>query len=202
MIRLGLLSELGTGEYLGYCRVSLDEVEMVSGWLPMLSLGTKTVKHWNTIEVGSQVACLMDAYCEQGVVVAALWSDEDTPPDWATDKTLGIQFADGAKLYYDSDSHEATFDAPDTSLTAKIKEAEIEATNKVTLKCETLEITGDVKITGDTQMTGKLDVSGNIKSTGTVEGVQVQTSTQTKLGTHIHPTAGVGAPTAPPTPGT
>jgi len=209
MVRWGIISELGTGEYLGYARVSFDEVDMVSAWLPMPSTSTKTAKVWNTIEVGSQVACLMDSECEQGVVIAALWSDVDVPPDWANDKTLGIEFFDGAKLYYDCEAHKAFFDAPDTSLEAKIKEAEIEASEKVTLKCDTLELTGDLKVTGDADFTGDVSVTGsidatsNIKSMAAVEGMTVTaTSTQTGLGTHIHVSAAPSSPTSPPTPGT
>jgi len=209
MLRLGVLSELGSGEHLGYVRVSFDEVDMVSAWLPLPSTATKTAKDWRPIEVGSQVACLMDSECEQGVVVAVLWSDADVPPDWANDQTVGIQFADGAKLYYDCDAHKAIFEAPDTSLEAKIKEAEIEASEKVKLKCDTLELTGDLKVTGDADITGDVSVTGaidatnNIKSMAAVEGLTVTaTATQTGLGTHIHVSAAPGSPTSPPTPGT
>ena len=169
MLKLGIISELGTGENLGYCRVDFDEVGMVSGWLPVPSLATKDTKHWHPTEVGSQVACLMDEECEQGVVVAALWSDTDTPPDWANDKTIGIQFADGAKLYYDFNAHKAIFDAPDSSLQAKIKDADIEAKNNIKLKCNTLEVSGDIDVKG------KIDATGDIKA-GTVS-----------LQNHTHP---------------
>jgi len=209
MLRLGIISELGTGEYPGYARVSFDEVDMVSAWLPLPSTSTRTAKVWNTIEVGSQVACLMDKECEQGVVIAALWSDVDVPPDWANDKTLGIEFFDGAKLYYDCDAHKAIFDAPGTSLEAKIKEAAIEASEKVKLKCDTLELTGDLKVTGDADITGDMNVTGSIdatdsiKSMATVEGMTVtETATQVTLGTHVHVSAASGSPTSPPSPGT
>ena len=33
MFRLGIISEIGEGENLGYARVSFDENEIVSGWL-------------------------------------------------------------------------------------------------------------------------------------------------------------------------
>ena len=131
MLRLGIISELGTGENLGFARVSFDEVGMVSFWLPLPSHATKTAKNWVPIEVNSQVACLMDNMCEQGVIAAALWSKTDTPPDWANENTIGIQFADGAKLYYDSDAQKAILEAPETSLEATIKEADIVAKNIV-----------------------------------------------------------------------
>jgi len=209
MLRFGIVSELGTGEWLGYCRVSFDEVKMVSFWLPILSGSTKTSKSWNSIEVGSQIACLMDKECEQGVALSAIWSDKDKPPDFANDKTVGIQFADGAKLYYDFDAKKGFLEAPETSLKAVIKEADIEASDKVKLKCETLELTGDLKVTGDATITGDVSVTGgidatnNIKSKMAVEGLSVKATlgAGTTLSTHMHPTAATGPP-SPPTPGT
>ena len=134
MLRLGIISELGTGEYNGYCRVSFDEVEMVSAWLPLPSTGTKTCKVWQPLEVNSQVACLMDKECEQGVVVAALWSDADTPPEWANAQTMGVQFADGAQVYYDAGAHKLIVNAPDSEVEMTITK---------------LKITGDVEVSGE-----------------------------------------------------
>ena len=110
MLRIGILSELGSGENLGYARVDFDEVGAVSAWLPLPSTATKTAKQWIPIEVGSQVACLMDDECEQGVISIVLWSMEDTPPDFANDKTIGMQFADGSILYYDNENHKLIID--------------------------------------------------------------------------------------------
>jgi phage baseplate assembly protein V len=186
MLRLGVISELGAGTNLGFCRVYFDEMDMVSAWLPLPSAGTKTaIKIWQPIETGSQVACLMDDDCEQGVVVAALWSNTDTPPDFASDKTIGIQFADGAKLFYDFEKKKAVFDAPYASLEAKIKEADIEASNKIKLKCDSLDITGD------------LNVTGRITANGQVSAMAATPATRVNLSTHVHP--GIGTP---PTPGT
>ena len=46
MFRLGIISEIGEGENLGYARVSFDENEIVSGWLAMPSMATYKTKHW------------------------------------------------------------------------------------------------------------------------------------------------------------
>lgn len=83
MFRLGIISEIGEGENLGYARVSFDENEIVSGWLAMPSMATYKTKHWVPVEVNAQVVCTMDENCEQGAIVLVLWSDTDTPPDWA-----------------------------------------------------------------------------------------------------------------------
>ena len=181
MLRLGIISELGTGQKLGFVRVYFDEVGMVSAWLPLPSTGTKTVKIWQPIEVNSQVACLMDEYCEQGCVVAALWSNPDRPPDWSNENTIGVQFADGAKVYYDANKSEMIIEAPDS---------------EINMTCKTLNVKGEVNITGDTSITG------NMKATQAVEGLTVTaTATDVGLGTHMHPTAAPGAP-SPPTPAT
>ncbi|MDR0543154.1 MAG: hypothetical protein LBH19_13205, partial [Dysgonamonadaceae bacterium] len=105
MIRFGLLSELGTGENAGYARVHLDDVDMVSDWLALHSCATKTAKHWIPIEINSQVGCVIDDDTQQGFIVIVLWSDTDTPPDWANENTMGMLFADGAEFFYDSENH-------------------------------------------------------------------------------------------------
>ena len=203
MLRFGIVSELGEDEHAGFARVSFDEVGIVSWWLPLPSCATKTAKNWIPIEINSQVACLMDDDFEQGCIVSALWSNTDTPPDWANENTIGIQFADGAKLYYDFDAHKAIFEAPNSTLEAKIKEATIEASGKVSLKCSSLDVDGNINVTGNIKANGNMDADGNIKSLGTVEGMTVkQTASPVTLGTHMHVSAAPGSPTSPPTPGT
>lgn len=153
MLRLGIISELGDGENLGFARVSFDDSEIVSDWLPLPSSNTRTVKQWIPVEVNSQVACLMDEFCEQGCIVAVLWSETDTPPDWATPDTLGIRFGDGTEIYYDAGSHALTVHAPDAELT---------------FKCKKLTVEGDMAITGDTDIKGDANITGDAAVTGDV----------------------------------
>jgi phage baseplate assembly protein gpV len=63
-----------------------------------------------------------------------LWSDTDTPPEWASKNTIGIRFADGAEIYYDADTHKLTLQALDAELN---------------FTCKKLNITGDVEVTGE-----------------------------------------------------
>ena len=173
MLRLGKISELGTDKHLGFARVFFDEVNMVSGWLPLPSIGTKTVKHWQPIEINSQVACLMDDDCEQGYVAAVLWNDDDQPPEWAEDNSedrIGIQFADGATFYYDAKTHELIIEAPES---------------EINITCKNLNLSGNLVIAGDQT------VSGSITATGEVQAGII------KLTQHKHPTpSGVsGIPT-------
>lgn len=159
MLRLGVISELGDSENLGFARVSFDDCEIVSGWLPLPSMNTRTAKQWVPVEVNSQVACLMDDLCEQGCVVAVLWSATDTPPDWATADTLGMRFADGAEIYYDASTHTLSVNAPDAELNFKCKKLSVEGE---------VSITGTTRIQGDTNIDGDASISGDIKATGEV----------------------------------
>jgi len=170
MLRLGVISELGSGEHLGFARVSFDEVGMVSGWLSLPSLGTKTVKIWYPIAINSQVACLMDDICEQGVIVAALWSKTDMPPKWAKENIIGIKFSDGVNVLYDSKEQKLIIDAPDSD---------------INMTCKTLNLTGDLHLSGDQTVSGDVTAKGEV------------TSGVIKLTQHKHPTpSGVsGIPT-------
>ncbi len=142
MFRLGKISELGTVENkrLGYARVHFDDADFVSHWLPMVSIGTLSTKHWVTIEVNTQVVCLMDAKCEQGAIMGALWGqldrkpDNNKPPKWAGDATIGIQFPDGAEMFYDFEAHTLTVNAPKSELN---------------FKCKKLNVDGEVNVTGE-----------------------------------------------------
>lgn len=197
MFRLGIISELGDGENLGFARVSFDDSELVSAWLPLPSTNTKTTKQWIPVEVNSQVACLMDDMCEQGCIVMVLWSETDTPPDWATADTIGIVFADGAEMYYDAKEHTLIVNAPDAELTFKCKKMSIEG--EVSIKGDT-SIEGDTSIKGDTSIEGETKINGDTSVTG-----EVSASVEVKAGplgialtTHKHPSP--AGPTGPPTP--
>ncbi|MDR1120889.1 MAG: hypothetical protein LBM08_08220 [Dysgonamonadaceae bacterium] len=173
MIRFGLISELGTGENAGYVRVHFDDVDMVSDWLALPSIATKTAKQWIPIEVNSQVGCVIDDDTQQGFVALVLWSDTDTPPEWAGENTIGMKFADGAEMYYDSESHTLTLNAPDSELN---------------ITCKSLNVEGEVNIKGDTSVTGQITASDEV----TAGAMKI------KLTQHKHPTpSGVSGPPTP-----
>ncbi len=205
MIRFGLLSELGTGENAGYARVHLDDVDIVSNWLALPSFATKSAKHWIPIEINSQVGCIIDDDTQQGFISIVLWSETDTPPEWANENTMGIMFADGAEFYYDSKSKTLTVNAPDSELNIKCKslnvDAEMNITGDTKIKGKTT-IDGDTKFTGDMDFTGKIEATGNITSkTGNIEaslGDVKAGPLGISLQLHKHPTSmGPSGPSIP-----
>jgi phage baseplate assembly protein gpV len=102
MIRYGKICELGTGEKLGFARVNFDELDMPSGWMNLPTSGTKSFKQWISLPINTQVSVLMHKDKEQGQIIGALWSVNDTPPTWANKDTWGLQFPDDSEIYYDS----------------------------------------------------------------------------------------------------
>lgn len=178
MLRFGIISELGTGENAGFARVSFDDTEIVSGWLSLPASATKTAKDWRPVEINTQVACLMDEVCEQGIIIMALWSFTDTPPDWANENTTGIMYADGTAIYYDIENKRLSIAAPDAELT---------------IECKKLNVTGEVNIEGKTTITGDTKVTGEVIATKEVTAGPMKI----KLTQHKHPTpVGVsGVPT-------
>lgn len=173
MLRFGIVSELGTEENAGFVRVSFDDTGIVSGWLSLPAGATKTAKDWRPLEINTQVACLMDSACEQGTIVMALWSFTDTPPDWATPTTTGIQYADGTAVYYDTENKRLTIAAPEAELN---------------IECKKLNVTGEVNIEGKTNIKGETNIDGDTKVTGEVTATKEVTAAQIALTKHKHPT--------------
>lgn len=172
MLRLGIISELGSGENAGYAKVYFDDRDIVSDWLALPSGNTKDTKQWIPVSVNSQVACLMDDECEQGYIAGVLWSTSDTPPSWASADTIGTLYADGTEIYYDAENHTLTVNAPDAELN---------------IKCKKLNVTGEVNIKGNTNVTGEVVATEEVTAG----------SMKIKLTQHKHPTpSGVsGLPT-------
>lgn len=82
---------------------------LVSGWLPVGQKKTLgDLEYWLPDE-GTQVACLMDRLCEDGVVLCAIYSDADPPP--VADRNLFYRrFKDGSTIVYDRGAHKLSAD--------------------------------------------------------------------------------------------
>jgi len=108
---------------LGLFRVNFDEDEITSDWLSAVVTNTQGSKVSHPFDINEQVACLMDEHCEQGVILGAVWSNEDQP-DGAGDDVWRVFFSDGAFLQYDRAAHVLHVKNNTTEL--KVKEAGFE----------------------------------------------------------------------------
>lgn len=183
MLRWGLISEMDTTK--GFCRVKFLDDDIVSPPLQIVYASTQGTKFIMPLEINTCVACLMDQHGDNGVVIGAVYQDEDKPDEGATENAMRIVFADGAILEYDFNAKKFTFDGADSEILVTCKKAEVTASSGV-------KITGDVEITGDLKVGGKADVTNDVKA-GVGPAVR-------SLLLHTHTVTAVGSPTGPPLP--
>lgn len=172
MLKFGHITEIDASK--GLAKVKFDEDDIVSDWIKIGVRKSKEDKDSHGYDADEHVACLMDERCENGVVVCAVY-DENNQPDGGNADKVRVKFKDGASVEYDRSNHTLTIDGIEKAI-INTKEATITADTKVKIDCSDNEITGDLKVGG------KLDVTGNIKSTSG----DVENATGIKLGTHKH----------------
>lgn len=200
MIRFGNITEIDATK--GRARVHFEEDDLVSDWLPMTVKSSKANKHESWYDVGDFVACMMDQHAEDGVIIGAIYDDNNTPPIGNKDVEAKT-FSDGTVIKYDRSSSTLTIECVG-DVTVQCTNATVQA-EQVTIDAPQSEFTGDVTVQGQLSAAG-LSSSGDIESDGAMKaGGQVTalfgTPTQVRLSTHNHPTAPPG-PISPPTPGT
>lgn len=85
----------------GFARVRFDDLDgMISDWLPTSHANTQNDKEVETLNVGAQVSCLMDARMEDGCIIGAHYSEADAPPVTSSSKWHKT-FDDGTTIEYD-----------------------------------------------------------------------------------------------------
>ena len=98
MLRYGTISECDPSK--GLARVFFEEDMIVSDWLPIIMRGTLKNRYASWLDTGEHVACMMDENCEDGVVLGAIYSEEDLPEYTIGDKS-GVSFENGDFFVYD-----------------------------------------------------------------------------------------------------
>jgi len=183
MIKFGIVTEQSAST--GKVRVSLLGENMATQLLPVVFPGAGVDKYFSLPGIGDQVACLMDEFCEDGVVLGSIYSSEDNPPSGASSNVSMVRFSDGTIVKYDKDNATITVDA----------------VSKVIIKSPDNEIQGPLKVTGKITGQSGAEITGNVEASGQVTAL-AGTPTLVNLSTHVHISAAPGSPTAPPTPGT
>lgn len=129
MHKIGYISEYDPKT--GFAKVEFKQDEIVSGWLQAIVQGSKENKHQYPYAVGEQVACILSADNNSGVILGALYSKTDEPDaDLSNGTTHGVVYKDAAKDTYDTDSHERIIELPSSgTLTLTIGNASVEVSN-------------------------------------------------------------------------
>jgi phage baseplate assembly protein V len=185
MIIYGIISEIGTGDNAGKCRVEFEALDgIVSDWLPVVVPFSGDNKRVYAVNVNECVVCLMDKTAEDGVIIGKYYDTDNSAPE-SGDEVDYIEYSDGTKIKYD---------IANSKLEVEFKgEVVIKASGVITLDNNEVKVTGDLK------------VDGSIEAIGNVKGMEVENGQGTALGTHIHPyvdTPVGSSTTSPATPGT
>lgn len=102
MLRFGNITEIDPVK--GRARVQFEEDGIVSDWLPMAVKSSKQNKHESWYDVDDFVACMMDEHLEDGVIMGAIYDDNNAPPIGNKDVEAKT-FSDGTVIKYDRNSH-------------------------------------------------------------------------------------------------
>lgn len=213
MLKFGLICEVDAEK--GLAKVHFQDDDVPSGWLPMSVQKSLKDKYSFPFDVNEHVWCLMDEYCEYGVIGGAIYNGQDQPAGAAEGK-LVIQFADNSAIEYDRNTKTLSLQIKgdikviaDENVKVECKEAEIKVTNTASIIANEVNVEAQgnatvkastVKIdTPNAQATGNLDVTGNITAAAVTASGDVKAGAISLL-THKHTAPSGGGPTTPSIP--
>jgi len=192
-LKFGKITEVDEAK--GLAKVTFEEDDnLVTRFLPMSMPKTLKDKFIIPYVVNEHVWCIMDEFCEDGVICGAIYDANNQPPGGSAAGVSIIKFDPNLTLKYTRNSKTLSIVGDEHitlnisgNVTVNCKNADVTATEKVTVNAtQEMDITTPLtKIVGDVEITGDVDVTGNITATAKVEGATVKEGL-IQLGTHKH----------------
>ena len=105
MLRFGIVSQIDPINV--QARVSFEDDESTSFWLPIIQTKTLKDKFYAMPDIGEQVAYLMDENSEDGVILGAIYSTEDVPVT-QSEKEISMNLEDGSYINANKESQTLT----------------------------------------------------------------------------------------------
>lgn len=105
MLRFGIVSQINP--VLVQARVNFGDDDSTSFWLPILQTKTLKDKFYSIPDIGEQVACLMDENSEDGVILGAIYSTEDTPIV-TSEKQISLNLENNSLINIDKETNTLT----------------------------------------------------------------------------------------------
>ncbi len=105
MLRFGIVTQINPISV--QARVSFEDDESTSYWLPVLQTKTLKDKFYSMPDIGELVVCLMDENSEDGVILGAIYSTEDIAVA-QTEKQLAMNLEDGSYINADKETQTLT----------------------------------------------------------------------------------------------
>ena len=102
MLRFGIISQINALN--AQARVSFQDDESTSYWLPVLQTKTFKDKFYAMPDIGEQVACLMDENSEDGVILGTIYSTEDVPAV-ISEKQISLNLENNSLINIDKETN-------------------------------------------------------------------------------------------------
>ena len=147
MLRFGTVTSINP--LTARARVQFAEDGMNSSWLAVLQNKTFKDKIYSMPAVGEQVACLMDQNSEDGVILGAIYTTEDTPII-ETEKQVSANFEDGTFANVDKETQTLTLSFPNIHLIGNIThEGTLSNTDGITSQADITDKTSSMQAMRD-----------------------------------------------------
>lgn len=117
MLKFGIVTNINP--LMAKARVEFADDGINSYWLPILQKKTLKDKYYSIVDIGEQVACLMDENCEDGVILGAIYTKFDDVPGISKEQHL-IKFEDGNFIEYHKEQQSLTIVAKTVNIIADI----------------------------------------------------------------------------------
>ena len=136
-------------------RVQFAEDNITSYWLPILQKKTLKDKYYSVVDIGEQVACLMDENCEDGVILGAIYTSLDEVPAISNLQHL-IKFEDGSFIEFNRDTQMLTIVAKTLNIIADvINTGKFENTDGIVSNSDITDKTSSMQSIGETNFKSK-----------------------------------------------
>ncbi|KTT36262.1 baseplate assembly protein [Pseudomonas oryzihabitans] len=161
LIRLGTIAAVDHGSLTEPrpARVRVQSGELLTGWLPWLTLRAGSSREWDPPTLGEQVVMLSPSgQTTQGIVLCGLFS-QLLPANGDRADLHRRSYPDGAVIEYDSQAHRLSAVLPAGGVTQLTSTGGITIVGPITHQ-------GDYTQTGNQQVTGQVTVSQDVVAAG------------------------------------
>ena len=117
MLKFGIVTAINP--LTAKARVEFADDNILSYWLPILQKKTLKDKFYSIVDVGEQVACLMDENSEDGVILGSIYTSLDEVPGIAKDQHIA-KFEDGSFIEYNKENQMLTIVAKTVNIVGDI----------------------------------------------------------------------------------
>ena len=117
MLRFGIVTQINPE--LAQARVNFGDDDSTSFWLPVLQTKTLKDKFYAMPDINEQVVCLMDENSEDGVILGAIYSTEDTPII-KSEKQISLNLENSSLINIDKETNTLTITFENINLNGNI----------------------------------------------------------------------------------